>query len=77
MAVWRNTVAGFQVVINNVDHEPPHCHVFIHGRNVRVNLETLQSMSRTVPELPPRLRRSLSAIQSELLSAWQKVEIIE
>ena len=76
MAVWKGTVAGCQVVIHTVDHLPPHCHVFIEGRDVRVGLEDMDRMSRNSPRLSPALRRGLSGLREELLEAWNLVVII-
>lgn len=76
MAVWKGTVAGFPVVIHSVDHRPPHCHVFIQGRDVRVALHSMERMNRNTPRLPPSLRRDLIGLRDELLEAWDNVIII-
>lgn len=76
MAVWKGTVAGFPVVIHRVDHLPPHCHVFIRERNVRVGLETIERLNGSGPRLPPLLGRGLLELRDELLEAWSRVEII-
>ena len=64
------------MAIYGVDHLPPHCHVFIDGRNIRVDLMTMRSMSKTVKTLPAPLHRGLGAAQDELLQAWEGVHII-
>ena len=43
MAVWKQTVAGCGVKINDVDHLPPHCHVDLGSRRVKVNLFSVDS----------------------------------
>lgn len=76
MAVWKGTIAGCRVVIHTVDHLPPHCHVFVEGRDVRVSLEDMDRMNRNSPRLSPALRRGLSGLREELLEAWNLVVII-
>jgi hypothetical protein len=76
MAVLKFKCAGVEVKVNDVDHEPPHCHVFgISGfRNVRVHLITLEPFDSAV-ELPGPLRKCLQKHHEELLEAWEKVTI--
>ena len=76
MAVWKGTVAGCRVVINTVDHLPPHCHVFIGARNVKVSLEEMERMNRNTPRLSPALKRGLLELREELSDAWNRVVII-
>lgn len=75
MAVWKGTVAGVEVKVYNVDHWPPHCHAFIAGRDARIDLRTLEVLNPPPHDLPAGLRRGLSAIQEELLAAWEEVRV--
>jgi hypothetical protein len=73
MAVWKRRVASFEVKINDVDHRPPHCHVDLGARRVRVNLLTLDIMDPPPNDLPPKLRKRLRRLREELLEAWESV----
>ena len=76
MAVWKQTVAGCGVKINDVDHLPPHCHVDLGSRRVKVNLFTLQVMDPPPHELPGGVHRQLRRPQEELLDAWERVRVV-
>lgn len=76
MAVWKRTVGGYPVVIHDVDHGPPHCHVFVNGRDVEVLLYDLEIRNPPPNALPGILRRKLKAVQIEMLQAWDRVKII-
>jgi hypothetical protein len=76
MAVWKQSVGGYDVVIHDVDHEPPHCHVYIDGRNVEVLLWTLEIRKPPPNSLPGKLRRQLKDVQEDLLRAWDEVKIV-
>ncbi len=76
MAVWKARLAGAEVKIHDVDHEPAQCHVFLSGRSIRVDLFTLAVMNPPPHDLPPRLRRALAQRRVEMLEAWEKVRII-
>ena len=76
MAVWKKNVAGFIVKIFEVDHPPPHCHIFIHGRSLKVSLFSLDIMNPPPHKLPPNLRRGLLRHQDSLLCAWERVNIV-
>lgn len=69
-------MSGWQVTIRNVDHDPPHCHIYIEGRDAQVDLRTLEVRNPPPHRLPPNLRRGLAEIQEELLEAWERVTII-
>jgi hypothetical protein len=73
MAVWKQSVCGYDVKINDVDHFPAHCHVDLGRRRVRVNLWSLEIMDPPPHELPGGLRRGLKNLQMELLEAWERV----
>ena len=75
MAVWKQTVAGFEVKIHDVDHMPPHCHVDIGRKDAKVNLHTLEIMNPPPHGLPPKLRRRLLDLQPDLLKAWELVRV--
>lgn len=76
MATWRGKCAGYAVWINDVDHLEAHCHVILDGRNKAVDLYTLEIRNPPPNDLPPNLRRSLKAVQAELLQAWDQVRIV-
>ena len=42
MAVWKKKVAGCEVQILNVDHMPPHCHIAMPAKELKVDLHTLK-----------------------------------
>ena len=75
MAAWKGKLAGYPVVIHEVDHYPPHCHVELDGRDVRVHLLTLQVLKPPPNDLPAPLRRELCNSQEELLEAWERVHV--
>ena len=76
MAVWKGKIAGCEVTIRDVDHDPPHCHVYVDGRDAKVNLWTLDVLNPPPHSLPPKFRRGLANLQEELLEAWEKVNVI-
>ncbi|TVR57169.1 MAG: DUF4160 domain-containing protein [Gemmatimonadales bacterium] len=73
MAVWKQKVAGYEVRIHDADHPPPHCHVIVGGRDVKVDLWSLEVVNPPPNELPGKLRRKLLSLQEELLEAWEQV----
>jgi hypothetical protein len=75
MAVFQVRCANTVVRIHEVDHPPPHCHVKIDGRDVRVLLETLM-VWRSKYRLPPQVRKCLREHQADMLAAWGEVTII-
>jgi hypothetical protein len=76
MALWKKTLAGCEVKINDVDHPPPHCHVRRDRGGFKVNLMTLTVMDPPPHELPANLRKALLDPQEELLEAWEMVRVI-
>jgi hypothetical protein len=76
MAVWKRTVAGYEVKIHNVDHAPPHCHALVDGKDLKVSILDLQVMNPPPEEVPAKLRKQLLALQSELETAWESVTVI-
>jgi hypothetical protein len=77
VAVFKAIWAGVQVKINNVDHEPPHCHVWPDGKNTLVDLRTLEVLRPRGVELPAPLYQQLRKHQAELLETWQKVTVMD
>lgn len=75
MAAWKQVIAGVEVKIHNVDHWPPHCHAPVGGRDVRIDLRTLDILNPPPHELPPGLRKGLAAVQDDLLTAWERVHV--
>ena len=73
MAVWKRALAGFEVKIHNVDHAPPHCHAYVGGRDLKIDLRTLEVLNPPPHEAPAKLRKHLRARQDELLRAWEDV----
>lgn len=76
MAVWKSQVAGYEVKIHDVDHAPPHCHAFVDGKDLKVNLHDLTVMNPPPDAVPSKLRRRLLALQETLLGEWEKVRIM-
>lgn len=76
MAVWKRILVGYEVKINDVDHPPPHCHVRLDRRSVKVDLMTLSVLDPPPHELPHKLRRALRHVQEDLLAAWENVRIV-
>jgi hypothetical protein len=74
MAVFQVRCANTVVRIHDVDHPPPHCHVKIDGRDVRVLLATL-AVWRSNYKLSPKLRKCLEKHQAAMLAAWEDVTI--
>jgi len=75
MAVLKRKVAGCDVKIHNVDHPPPHCHVLVDGRDLRVHLYTLAVLNPPPHDLPPKVRQGLRKVQEDLLQAWEEVRV--
>lgn len=76
MAVWKQTVAGVEVRILNVDHPPPHCHAWVNGRDLAIDLRTMRVRNPPPHEMPTSLRRALVRLQDELLQAWEDVVVV-
>jgi hypothetical protein len=74
MAVFHVKCANTEVRIHDRDHDPPHCHVRIDGRDVRVRLENLQVFWST-HELPAKVRKCLRKHQDAMLRAWERVTV--
>ena len=75
MAVFSEKCGGFKIKINNRDHEPPHCHVNIAGRNTSIDLMTLEVLDPPPHALPPGLRKCLKKHQEAMLAAWESVTV--
>jgi hypothetical protein len=74
MAVFHVKCANTEIRIHEIDHLPPHCHVKIDGRDVRVRLDTLQVFGSDW-ELTPAIRKCLRKHRSEMQEAWQHVVV--
>ena len=68
-------IKGYRVVINDVDHEPAHCHVRIGRHSAQVDLYSLKVLHPPPHSLPPALRKGLIEVQDEMLEAWEQVRI--
>jgi hypothetical protein len=77
VAVFSRKCGGYRLKINDADHQPPHCHVNIGGRNTRVDLVTLKVLDPPPHQLPPQLLRCIRKYQEEMLEAWDKVVILQ
>jgi len=74
MAVFHVKCANTEIRIHERDHLPPHCHVKIDGRDVRVAIATLEVFWSEY-ELPPKLRKCLKKHQADMRAAWRNVTI--
>lgn len=77
MAVFKKKCGNYKIKINDQDHEPPHCHVNIEGRNKRISLLTLEILNPPPHHVPAALRKCLARRQEEMLNAWEKVEVVK
>jgi hypothetical protein len=76
LAVFNQKCRGFKFNINDVDHNPPHCHVNIGGRNTQIDILTLEILNPPPYRLPTNVRRCAQELQEEMLEAWDSVKII-
>ncbi len=76
MAAFTHTCANAKIVIHQSDHPPPHCHVKIKGKDVRVNLFTLEVFWDDFT-LPANLRKCLKRIQEDMIAAWDDVTLTD
>jgi len=74
VAVWNETRNNIRYKINDVDHAPPHCHVFCRGRLLRVGLETFELLKPSGATLPSAVWQYLKENRLEMLAAWQRVQ---
>jgi hypothetical protein len=74
MAVFRVQCAGTEVRIHETDHNPPHCHVKVDGRDVRVRLDTLEVFWSDLT-LTSGIRKCLKKHQRAMCRAWKQVTI--
>ena len=75
MAVFSEKCGGFKIKINNCDHEPPHCHVNISGRNTSIDLMTLEILDPPPHAVPHGLKKCLKKYQEAMLAAWESVTV--
>ena len=74
--MFKEKCAGAKFKINDVDHLPPHCHVWWgDGKTCTVNLLTLEPREKGV-ELPGPVRDCLKKFQAAMLEAWDDVTIM-
>ena len=76
LAVFNPKRRGHKFKINDVDHNPPHCHVNIGGRNTQINILTLEILNPPPHRFPTHVRKCAQELQEEMLEAWDKVKII-
>ena len=53
MAVFNRKCGGYKFKINDADHDPPHCHVNIGGKNTQIDIYTFQILSPPAFAQPP------------------------
>jgi hypothetical protein len=75
MAVFHVKCANTEVRIHETDHHPPHCHVKIDGRDVRVRLDTLE-VFRSDLQLTAKVKKCLRKHQHDMQRAWEQVTVI-
>ena len=75
MAVFKAKCANTEIKIYETDHPPPHCHVVVNGRDVRIKLETLEVFWSS-QVLPPKLRKCLERKKSAMMEAWRRVQVM-
>ncbi len=74
MAVFHVQCANTEVRIHEADHHPPHCHVKIDSRDVKVLLATLEVFSG-IYTLSGALRKCLRKHRAAMLAAWGRVRV--
>jgi len=74
VAVWNETRNNIRYKINDIDHQPPHCHVLFRGRRLKIGLETFEVLKPRGMELPSEVRKYLKENQLGMLEAWQRVQ---
>ena len=77
MAVFKTKCANAKIKVNDIDHNPPHCHVFPGGANILVDLATLEVIRPAKAKLSPSLRECLRTHRLAMLEAWENVTIDE
>jgi hypothetical protein len=77
LALWSDTRNNIRYKINDIDHPPPHCHVLLKGRRLKVSLETFAVLKPRGRTLPPMVRQYLKEHQLAMLEAWQLVHLPE
>lgn len=75
VAVFKTKCANAKIKVNNVDHNPPHCHVFPGGRQVLVDLATLEIIRPVGASLSPAVMDCLRKYQVQMLEAWNDVTV--
>jgi len=73
VAVFNEKCGNHKFKINDVDHEPPHCHANIGGRNTQIDLYTFAVLNPPPHKLPPAVRRCMSKLQEAMIEAWDQV----
>ncbi len=76
MAAYKAQLAGFEVKIHNVDHEPPHCHTVVDGWDAQISLFDVAVRHPPPYSIPSNLRRALREEHETLLKAWDDVTVI-
>ena len=75
MAVFNEKCGGHKFKINDVDHNPPHCHVNIGGRNTQIDLFTLEILNPPPHDIPLAVRKCLKQLQESMIEAWERVKV--
>ena len=70
--VWKQTVAGFETRIHDVDHVPPHCPTGPGRNDAQVDLHALRIINPPPHWLLPNMRLRLLELRPEPLEAWER-----
>jgi len=73
LAAFSKKCGNHKFKINDVDHDPPHCHVNIDGRNAQVDLYSLEVLNPPPHSLPSSVRKCVRQFQEEMIEAWDHV----
>jgi hypothetical protein len=66
-------IGAYRIVLHTGrEHPPPHVHIHYQGRDVLVDLHTLECYGVQLFVLPDEVRRFLETNQVELLRRWQE-----
>lgn len=78
MAVFQRKCANVYFIINEIDHEPPHCHIVPSPKRqpgIRVRLDTLEAFWTEV-KITAKQKKCLRKYQGAMLQAWAGVVIM-
>lgn len=76
MAVSKKTLNGLEIKVHNVDHPPPHFHVYFESKDLKIKLTDLAVLNPPPNTIPPKINQAIKNELEAMRQAWDEVTII-